>query len=215
MNKRDKAILEDLQRFRVMSRDDIAELHFKGLKNSIGNCNMVLKRLYRDGHIDRNTDTSPYLYFPKEKTIKKDSAKIPHFLEILKTYKEMIRYKKPSIFTVEPKYGKGYMEPDIFTIWKGAPLWIEVQRSIYSEEVMTEKFNRYEAFFDSGLISKETWQPKENPIFPSVLILSSTRYPVTSERLKIMQAKSISEFMLSIEKPKEVQHESVKINVGG
>lgn len=214
MKQRDKNIINDLQRFRVMSRDDITELHFKGLKNPTGNCNTVLKRLFRDGYIDRNTNTQPYLYFPKEKTIKKDSAKIPHFLEILHTYKDMMKYKIPSVFTVEPKYGKGFMEPDIFTIWKGAPLWIEVQRSIYSEEVMLEKINRYEAYYDSGLIMKESWQPKDNPIFPAILILSSTRYPVESSRIKIMQAKSISEFMVSLEKPKPTTSDGIKIKIG-
>lgn len=214
MKPRDKSILNDLTRFRVLSRDDITDLHFKGLKNPIGNCNTVLKRLFRDGYIDRNTNTSPYLYFPKEKTIKKDSAKIPHFLEIVQTYKDMLKYKIPSVFLVEPKYGKGFMEPDIFTIWKGAPLWIEVQRSQYTEEVMTDKINRYEAFYNSGLITKESWQPKENPIFPAILILCPSRYPVASERIKIMQAKSISEFMLSIEKPKEVKAEGIKIKMG-
>lgn len=215
MKQRDKNIINDLQRFRVMGRDDIVDLHFKGLKNPIGNCNTVLKRLFRDGHIERNINTQPFLYFPKEKPIKKDSTKIPHFLEILQTYKDMIKYKSPSTFIVEPKYGKGFMEPDIFTIWKGAPLWIEVQRSIYSEEVMTDKINRYEAFYDSGNIKSEPWQPKDNPIFPAILILSPTRYPVSSGRFQIMQAKSISEFMILAEKPKQtIIKGDITINVG-
>lgn len=32
MRKRDVAILNDLQRFRCLTRNDIIELHFKGLK---------------------------------------------------------------------------------------------------------------------------------------------------------------------------------------
>jgi hypothetical protein len=215
MRKRDKSILDDIIRFRCMSRDDIKDLYFKHLKNPIGNCNAVLKRMYLQGLIDRNTNMQPYIYFPKEKPIKKDSAKIPHFLEIVKVYKDMISYTKPTMFLVEPKYGKGYMEPDIFTIWKGAPLWIEVQRSHYTDEVMNEKIARYEAFYASGLIKGESWQPKDYPVFPSILIISPVRYPVTSEKIQIMQAKSIKEFMMTVDKPRTIQSKGVTIKVGG
>lgn len=211
MKPRDKAILDDLERFRVLSRDDVKDLHFKHLKNPIGNCNAVLKRLFLQGHIDRNTNQQPFLYFPKP-SIKKDSAKIPHFLEIVKVYKDLIRYEKPTTFQVEPKYGKGYMEPDIFTIWKGSPLWIEVQRSVYSEEMMNEKMARYESFYDNGDIYQESWQPKDNPIFPAILILSNVRYPVSSERIEIIQAKNIDEFMFKVptiiqKKGKGIKHQ--------
>lgn len=47
MNARDKAIVSDLVRFRCLSRDDIAELHFSNIKNPITQANMVLKRLRR------------------------------------------------------------------------------------------------------------------------------------------------------------------------
>jgi hypothetical protein len=211
MRTRDKSILDDLERFRVLSRDDVKDLYFKQLKNPVGNCNAVLKRMYLHGYIDRNTNTQPFLYFPKQ-SIKKDSAKIPHFLEIVKVYKDIIRYEKPTTFIVEPKYGKGFMEPDIFTIWKGSPLWIEVQRTHYSEEQMNDKINRYESFYDSGAILQENWQPK-TPIFPTILMLSVVRYPVASERINIIQAKSIDEFMIKVEKPKIVEQGGIKIQI--
>jgi hypothetical protein len=34
LNERDKAIIRDLNRFRVMDRDSICEIHFAGLKKS-------------------------------------------------------------------------------------------------------------------------------------------------------------------------------------
>lgn len=213
MKPRDKAILNDLERFRVLSRDDVKDLHFKHLKSPIGNCNAVLKRLYLQGLIERNTNQQPFLYFPKP-SIKKDSAKIPHFLEIVKVYKDMCRYEKTSQFIVEPKYGKGYCEPDIFTIWKGSPLWIEVQRTVYSETLMNEKIERYESFYDTGAILQEPWQPNE-PIFPAILILSATRYPVSSDRIQIIQAKSIDEFMMKVDKPKTISSKGMKIIVKG
>lgn len=56
MKKRDIAILNDLERFRVLSRNDIIDLHFANLKNPIASCNSVLKRLRRDGYIEVNTN---------------------------------------------------------------------------------------------------------------------------------------------------------------
>ncbi|CAM3816147.1 hypothetical protein GCM10009865_51830 [Aeromicrobium ponti] len=104
MRKRDVAILNDLQRFRCLTRNDIIELHFKGLKQPVTCCNTILKSLRRDGLIDVNVNHQPYLYFPSPATIKKDSAKIPHFLKIVEFYKSLIKYEDPKTFMVEPKY---------------------------------------------------------------------------------------------------------------
>lgn len=196
MRARDRAIIDDIQRFRVMSRDDIADIHFAGLKCASSNANSVLTRLFRAGIIDRSTDYIPYLYFPVDKPIKKDSAKIRHFLEIVRVYRDMIKVERPSVFTVEAKYAKGLAEPDIFAIWKGSPLFVECQRSHYSQQVMTEKIERYESLKDSGLVDAEPWQPKNKPpVFPAILILSPTRYAVESDSLTIMQAQSIGDFL--------------------
>jgi hypothetical protein len=74
LTKRDKAIIKDLNKFRVMDRDSIAELHFSNSKNPKDATNHVLLRLLRDGHIQRSTTFTPYVYFGAENTIKKDSA---------------------------------------------------------------------------------------------------------------------------------------------
>jgi hypothetical protein len=198
MRARDKAIIDDLARFRVMSRDQIAELHFNNVKNPITAANATLLRLYRQKLINRFTNCQPYLYFPADKSIKKNSAKISHFLKIVDVYIEMSRIKPPRLFVVEPKFSKGLAEPDIFVIWKGSPLFIEVQRSTYSEKVMAEKVARYEALFESGILVDEPWQPVERKVFPAVLVLTDTRYPVISRNVRILQASSIGEFYESI-----------------
>ena len=149
MKNRDKAILKDLHRFRCMSRDDIIDLHFQGRKKAVTCCNTVMKRLRRDGSVDANVSQRPYIYFPQPSTIRKTSQKIPHFLAIVDVYKQLLQYEKPKVFKVEPKYGKAYMEPDIFTIWRQSPFFIEVQNSVYSKKVMQEKVNRYEFYFHS------------------------------------------------------------------
>ena len=100
--------------------------------------------------------------------IKKDSAKIPHFLKIVELYVDIIRHQAPQSFIVEPKYGRGYMESDIFIIWKRAPFFVEIQCSVYSHKVMREKLDRYEAYRFSGEWKNNSWQPHDRKVFPVV-----------------------------------------------
>ncbi|AXR17836.1 MULTISPECIES: replication-relaxation family protein [Bacillus] len=198
MRNRDKAILNNLKRFRCMSRDDIIDLHFQGLKNAVTCCNTVMKRLRRDGHVNANISQQPYIYFPQSSTLRKTSQKIPHFLGILDVYKQLIYYEKPKLFKVEPKYGKEFMEPDAFTIWRRSPFFIEVQKSVYSKKVMQDKINRYELYFHSQEWHNESWQPKESKFFPSILIITEKYYNISSFSLRIFQASSISNFLNSL-----------------
>ncbi|PEU86130.1 hypothetical protein CN386_00690 [Bacillus cereus] len=195
MKSRDKAILSDLKRFRCMSRDDIIDLHFHGVKNAVTCCNTVMKRLRRDGHVDANISQQPFIYFPQPSTLRKTSQKIPHFLGIAEVYKQLIHYEKTKLFKVEPKYGKEFMEPDAFTIWRRSPFFIEVQKSVYSKKTMQEKINRYELYFHSQEWHNESWQPKDSKFFPSILIITDNKYDVNSSNLRIFQATSIHDFM--------------------
>ncbi|WP_088039801.1 replication-relaxation family protein [Bacillus mycoides] len=195
MKNRDKAILGDLKRFRCMSRDDIIDLHFHGVKNAVTCCNTVMKRLRRDDHVDANISQQPYIYFPQPSTLRKTSQKIPHFLGIVDVYKQLIHYEKPKLFKVEPKYGKDYMEPDAFTIWRRSPFFIEVQKSVYSKKIMQDKINRYELYFHSLEWHNESWQPKGSKFFPSILIITEKHYDISSFNLRIFQASSISNFL--------------------
>ncbi|AOM08888.1 replication-relaxation family protein [Bacillus thuringiensis] len=195
MKSRDQAILKDLRRFRCMSRDDIIDLHFQGLKKAVTCCNTVMKRLRRDGSVDVNVSQQPYIYFPQPSTIRKMSQKIPHFLGIVNVYKQLLQYEKPKVFKVEPKYGKAYMEPDIFTIWRQAPFFIEVQNSVYSKKVMQEKVDRYESYFHSLEWQQEPWQPKKSKYFASLLVITDSQYDIYSPNFRIFQTKSMHDFM--------------------
>lgn len=209
MRKRDLDILRDLERFRVLDRDSIIDLHFNHLKHPITSCNTVLKRLRRDGQIEVNTDHHPYLYFTSPSPIKKDSAKIPHFLRIVEFYQSLLKYEKPKTFIVEPKYRKGYMEPDAFMIWKGGVFFVEIQRSIYSEKVMKEKINRYESYYLSNEWQGESWQPHSRKVFPAVIVITETRYQIESSNIKFFQVQHIDQLM-NLFKPK---HEPIKIKI--
>lgn len=187
----------------MLSRDDIIDLHFKGLKQPVTCANTVLKRLRRDGYIDVNMNHQPYLYFSSPAPIKKDSTKIPHFLKIVEFYREISKYGLPKNFIVEPKYGKGYMEPDAFMIWKGTPFFVEIQRSVYSSKVMDEKINRYEAYFQSNEWQQETWQPQHKKVFPAVIMLTDTRYDVKESSVTFHQVQRV-DLLIKMFEPKKI-----------
>lgn len=216
LTKRDKAIIDNLNRFRVMDRDSIAEIHFKGLKNPNYAANNVLLRLLRDGHIQRSTSFVPYCYFGPDVSMKKNSAKIGHFLAILNVYKEILHHGGVSTFLVEPKYGeKGMAEPDIFCIFRRMPMFIEVQKTIYSEKQMNAKLDRYKDLYHSGIIKHEAWQP-DKPLFPNILIITEQRYNIDrSYPFKVAQVQSFSE-VLQMLKPRQEKKEPARVpNPGG
>ncbi|GIP25039.1 hypothetical protein J23TS9_01690 [Paenibacillus sp. J23TS9] len=197
MIARDKAILADLERFRCLSRDDIADLHFAYTKHPVTHANMVLKRLRRDGLIKCSTERRKCIYFPAERTIKTDSQKINHFLAIADFYKQVRRAEQPRVFTVEPKYGKGMPEPDIFMIWKATPWFVEIQRTHYTDRVMSEKLNRYEQYFINGAWGNEPWQPVGKKVFPYLWIVGVGRYKVEGRPFKLFQS-SVEEMIRRI-----------------
>lgn len=181
-----------------MSRDDILSLHFTHLRNTVGSCNNVLKRLRRDGHIEVNSNVQPYVYFPSPSSVKKNGSKIYHFLAIVDFYKQLLKHDKPKQFIVEPKYGKEYMEPDIFMIWQGAPFFVEVQCSIYSSKVMKAKVERYEKYALSNKWKDETWQPEKRKIFPYLWLITDTRYTIESNCLRVFQSRNVDDFLVSV-----------------
>lgn len=199
LRQRDKAILSNLNRFRCMTRDDIINLHFDTLKQPVSSCNAVMKRLRRDGHVRVISERQPYIYTSAESTIKKESAKIPHFLKIVDFYTQLRKVELPSSFVVEPKLGaKGTVEPDVFMIWRKAPFYVEVQRNTYSDKVFSEKMDRYETHYHSGDWKGESWQPKDKKYFPYVWIISETKYSIGSKSFQVFQSKDVEEFLYAL-----------------
>ncbi|PJN90595.1 hypothetical protein [Bacillus sp. mrc49] len=195
LTKRDKAIIQALNKFRVMDRDSIAQLFFEGLANPRYAANNVLLRLLREGKIQRSTAFIPYCYFGPNVQIKQQSQKIGHFLAILNVYKEMLKLGELESFLVEPKYGRkkdGCCEPDVAARFRHTNFFLEIQRTVYSTKQMDEKLERYVQLYESGLIDKP---------FPHVLILSYQRYAIDGDYpFKVFQAESFSGFLASLKK---------------
>jgi hypothetical protein len=211
LTKRDKAIIKDLNRFRVMDRNSIAEIHFSNVKEPQKAANNVLLRLTRDGEIQRSKAFTPFVYFGPDINMKQNSAKIKHFLEILNTYKEMRKIGKLTTFLVEPKYGnKGSVEPDIFCEYRNTNFFIEVQRNVYSEKQMNEKIDRYLELYHRAIMPKP---------FPHVLIITDQIYGIEEGLpFKVFQAESFTQFVNSLKPEKEVvpkrNTEGIKIKIG-
>lgn len=179
MRKRDLKIIHDLERFRVMSRDNIVELYFKHLKHPENSANAVLKRLVRDGQIEVSNHYTPYVYFPAGSNMKKNSTKIPHYLKLVEIYVKL----RPKTFELEPKFKKGMAEPDIFTVIRGEPFFIEVQRNVYAQKVMDDKIKRYEQLY------------YHYDKLPYVLMITDKKYEINSDLIKVIQVGSIDEFL--------------------
>ncbi|MBJ8025841.1 replication-relaxation family protein [Bacillus cereus] len=145
--------------------------------------------------MDANVSQQPFIYLPQPSTLRKTSQKIPHFLGIVDVYKQLIRYEKTKPFKVEPKYGKEFMKPDAFTLWRRSPFFIEVQKSVYSKKIMQDKIDRYELYFHSQEWHNDSWQPKDSKFFPSILIITEKKYDLNPSNLRIFQATSIYAFM--------------------
>lgn len=213
LTNRDKAIIKDLNKFRVMDRDSIAELHFKGVKKPEVAANNVLLRLFRDGLIQRSTAFIPYCYFGPEVQIKKNSAKIGHFLAILNVYKELQKTGHLDSFLVEPKYGRKSegAEPDIYCYFRRTPFFVEVQKTIYSEKQMNEKLDRFVDLFNTGIMAKP---------FPHVLILSDHRYAIDGQYpFKVFQAETFTQFANTLKQRTdktqvENKNMGIKIKIG-
>lgn len=212
LTNRDKAIIKDLNKFRVMDRDSIAELHFSNLKKPWKAANNVLLRLQREGEIQVSKAFAPYVYFGPDVEIKKNSQKIGHFLAILNVYKELKQLGNLETFLVEPKYGKKgeCAEPDIFCEYRKTKFFVEVQRTLYSEKLMNEKLDRYMDLYNSGHMGAP---------FPHVLILSDQRYAIDGDYpFKVFQAESFTKFVDSLKMREDTvkveKSKGIKIKIG-
>ncbi|NEU29916.1 hypothetical protein GN156_03880 [bacterium LRH843] len=199
MRQRDKNIIRSLELFRCMSRDQIARIFFGELKNPITNANYALKRLRDRGYIKANVNRQPYVYFPSNSTMKKDSQKIDHFLGIVDIYIAFTKAGNLTDFQVEPKYSRESMEPDAFFLFRSYPFFLEFQNSIYSDKVMKAKFQRYKDYYDSKEWHKGEWQQGNGEvIFPFILIIGNKQYKIEAEDFQVFQFKSADEFVKSI-----------------
>jgi hypothetical protein len=184
MRKRDLDILNSLEKFKVLSRNQIAALHFNINSNPIISCNRVLKRLRDTGYILANTDRSfqQYLYFLNPSPMKTDSQKIDHYLMIAQGYIDLNKISPVTQYEIEQKMDN--VIPDVKAQWQDKLWYIEFQNSLYTQKQMYTKLDRYLEYFN-----ERSWKDER------ILIVGRTNLKLETEvyPFKIKQIKNISE----------------------
>lgn len=212
MRDRDKQILAALERFKCLSRDQIASMFFNHTKKPHTNANFVLKRLRRDGYITANTDKSfhQYIYFSNPPEIKKNSQKVDHYLLIAQIYIDMMKYDTVKQYDIEPIVDD--FIPDAFARWKGSRWFIEAQNSLYTTKQLEQKLKKYVDWYESGEWRYTQFVNDLKPIFPHVLIVGKVNKKLdTSEYpFRVAQVESIDAFMKMIQKQIQVNGVSLK-----
>jgi hypothetical protein len=214
MRQRDKDIINALQQFRAMTRDQLATLFFSQTKNPIRHANEVLKRLRDRGYIEADMNRQPFIYFPKPARIKTNGQKVEHFLKITDFYLQICRKGEKDLkhFSVEPQFQNVDVRPDILQFWRGSAFFVEIQNTQYTTKVMQQKIARYEAFAHS-----ELWReclPVKVKRFPAVWIVADHKYNVSSEYIRILQTKDVAE-LLAMTKPKQQpSNNGISIKIG-
>lgn len=204
MNERQRAILNAVEKFRALSRVHIETMFFERTKNAKNNANNVLKKLCDRGYLVQNKAFQPFVYHVKGTKLKANGQKVSQYLQFADVYLEMVKHGSVKQIDIEPRYQNVEVRPDMFAIWKGSLWFIECQNSTFSEKQITEKIQRYEKLLISGQYKQLPFQKYEKHTFPFVLIIGEgVPYSITSKHVRIFQAKSIDEFMATIERNKQ------------
>lgn len=219
MNERQKAIVRAVKQFRALSRLHIEKMFFNDTKNSKNNANATLNKLVSRGYLIANKNFHPYVYHVADSKLKKQGQKISQYLDIADTFLSMQQYGNIKCFDVEPRLKLEGVEvrPDLFCRWKGNLWAVECQNSRFSDKQIDEKIKRYEALFLSGSYEALPYQQENKKVMPIVLIVGEgVPYSLQSKHIRILQARSIDDFMKQF-KPqplRSAEANGIKIKIG-
>lgn len=206
MKKRDLEILKSLEKFKCLTRDQIAALHFSKNKLPHVSANNVLKRLRRDGYITANTDRSfqQYIYFMNPSPMKTDSQKIDHYLMINQGYIDMIKYSKVIDYQIEPNLENANFIPDVKCNWLYKEWFIEYQNSIYTIKQLYAKLEKYVDYYNKGY-----WKDERVLIIGKLnLKFNTDEYP-----FKVRQISCIDDLKEDIQALMEKRLQEYKVKV--
>jgi hypothetical protein len=214
MRKRDLDIIKSLGKFKCLTRSQLEALHFNKNANPTVTANRVLKRLRDSDNITANTDRSfqEYIYFNNPSTIKTNSQKIDHFLQIAQTYIDMKKYSPVKEFIIESKINNAAFIPDVYADWLNRRWFIECQNSIYTVKQLYSKLDKYRDYYESGYY--EELVGERNP-FPNVLIIGKLNlsFNPSDYLFTVRQVKSISDLHTAIEGAKKKRYKEFKAEI--
>jgi hypothetical protein len=102
------------------------------------------------------------------------NSRVPHWLLIGDVYLDMCELEQPFKFLPEQRLNGGRFNPDIFAIWLGRAMWIEVQgpKSPLTSKQWAKKWSRYNEYINQKLYRNESWQPDTKKVKPRVVVIS-------------------------------------------
>jgi hypothetical protein len=211
MRKRDLDIIKSLEKFKCLTRSQLEALHFNQNANPTVTANRVLKRLRDTSYITANTDRSfqEYIYFTNPSTLKNNSQKIDHFLQIAHSYIDMRKYSPVKEFIIESKINNAAFIPDVYADWLNRKWFIECQNSVYSVKQLYSKLDKYREYYESGYYEELVGEGNQ---FPNVLIIGKLNlsFNPTDYQFTVRQVKNISDLKKAIEQAKRQQYEEFK-----
>jgi hypothetical protein len=204
MKSRDLEIINSLELYKCLTRDQIAALHFSTKARPHINANQVLRRLRDRGYILANTDKSfqQYTYFNNPSPIKMDSQKIDHHLLINQTVIDMLKHAPIQEFKLETKLDDTDLIPDIQVKgWLNNNWFIECENTLHGTKQLYSKINKYKEYYENGYWNNER-----------VLIIGKINMKLETDdySFKIMQIKCIDDLKDTIQRYKELKFKEFK-----
>lgn len=178
--------------FPAANRDQLARLFFSDRSNPILKCTQTMQQYRQDKPkwIDVNKEKRPYVYFAYPLRIKKQSAKLDHWMALVDVYHDLKEAAVPfEIVEMEYSFGKGYPQPDLILQINDHCLFVEVQRT--KETRMQKKIDQYRNLF---IKSKHEIFCKEFVIW----LRTDRKYKVKSE-ISLIQCIDVKELMSSLD----------------
>lgn len=201
MKKRDEAIIQDMYRFRAMTRDDIIALHFSNVKRGVNNCNTVMKRLRDNGEVDVIKSVKPFIYVIPHKENGYEPQQTKRYLELVSIYREMRQRGEVSIWETEPQLPGLQHTPDAIAVWNGRPYFVETSYSASTVEKATAKIKSYQQYWKQRkLWREEGWHKPNQKSFPHVILITSKQMLLTSHGFRIYQGTKISMILDGMQK---------------
>lgn len=179
-------IVRHFKTFPVSSRDQLLRLYFDNDKKKIRLLNDKLNKLRLKHLIRANTEIKPYLYFSSPPRIHRRSSRLDHHLAVVDFYiwlKEEAEKRgepAPEPLAVEYSFGRDLAKPDLVIRHQGEIWFVEVQRTVITEQKMKYKIKLYEKTKEQGL-------HKEFGDDFGIWIVAPKRYDIETD-LKVYQS---------------------------
>lgn len=178
-----KQIQEHFRVFPVSSRDQLLKRFYNGDQKHVRTLNDKLRKLVDRGILEVNREIRPYVYFATPRSVHLRSNHLNHHLAVVDFYLWLTvdEGKEIEVVALEHPLGQKLPRPDMVLRYKGITHYVEIQRSIITDQNMQKRINGYDEACMKGKV-----MPGE-----LVWIVSPRTYNVQGNYVKIVQTNTI------------------------